>query len=470
MPYYEEYFSNDRVDTMSTASYRTDSGAFVSSSEFVLVNHDVTMKSFRTSPHRSAVYSEELLDSSIDPYAYFLTGISERKYRKLLSERGLEPKGDLDRGHSMELCRYTLKHPGLNYTNVYKSFGMPETSTNVRNAVIAPSLAGSGSGSPLKGTVPLRIQTNPASALSTFAQQAYASSAPTAVVFDAAQFLGELREGLPRLAIDTVKNGARFYRGIGSDYLNVEFGWKPFINDILNAAKALYGATSLLSSQNNRVHRSRSVPRQMTSDEFRTSTKPFNWVGMPGQRTKKYVGVADPIGNYGAPPGTSYFLRTTSRTQWFEGEFSSFYRLGFDPSSFMDRAEALINIRLTPSVLWELAPWSWLVDWFLRIGDSIKANELAGSDKLVMHYGYAMEHTVIRDLVSMDFASAPRSRPSGSTYSYYPDLPGSASYTSTTEYKRRIRANPYGFKTGGPNALTTGQWAILGALGLTRSK
>jgi hypothetical protein len=257
---------------------------------------------------------------------------------------------------------------------------------------------------------------------------------------------------------------------VGSDYLNIEFGWKPFINDIVNAAKALIGATAMLSTQGNRVHRSRGVPRQLSSYEYR-SPSTSNWVGMNGQRTAKYVGAVGSLGNAVAPPGDTYFLRSIDRTQWFEGEFTSFYRLGFDPKSFMDRADALINLKLTPQVLWELAPWSWLVDWFLRIGDSIKANELAGSDKLVMHYGYAMEHTIIRDLVSVDFASAPRQKPANATsYRYWPGLPQSASYVATSEFKRRIRANPYGFKTGGPASLTQGQWAILGALGLTRLK
>lgn len=144
--------------------------------------------------------------------------------------------------------------------------------------------------------------------------------------------------------------------------------------------------------------------------------------------------------------------------------------LGFDPSDYLSRLNQLVNIKLTPEVLWELAPWSWLIDWNLRIGDTIAANELAANDLLVMHYGYAMEKTTMRDLLVLDTSANPSSLPPGTYGSAWQNLPKSYSYVATTEYKRRLRANPFGFRTGGTSALSVGQLSILGALGLTRLK
>jgi hypothetical protein len=125
----------------------------------------------------------------------------------------------------------------------------------------------------------------------------------------------------------------------------------------------------------------------------------------------------------------------------------------------------LLNPKITPSTLWELAPWSWLVDWNLRIGDTIRANELNANDLLIMHYGYAMEHTVYTTNMSWRATG-----PLTGTNPSFSGVPTRGGYFATTEYKRRIRANPYGFRTGGTGNLTGGQTAILGALGLTKLK
>jgi len=265
------------------------------------------------------------------------------------------------------------------------------------------------------------------------------------------------------------------FRGLGSDYLNVQFGWKPFLNDLINAAKALSGATSVLAGVGQRVHRRYGIPTTYTAQEKQFSNKSLTtWLGFTGYRSL-YAGndlPLSPIGNAVAPdPASGYWLRTSETTRWFEGEFTNFMPLGFDPSDYFQRLKVLANFEITPAVLWELAPWSWLVDWFLRIQDSITANLNAANDLLVMHYGYAMEHQIFRDLISLDLSAVPRSKANGATsYAYWLNLPATASWVATSEFKTRLRANPYGFRTGGTASLNGGQLAILGALGLTKLK
>jgi hypothetical protein len=419
------------------------------------------MTGFRARPHKDAYYSAIVEDRDVDPYAYFLDQEAKVRYAARLAERGLEPQGDPDRGHAWELSKYSLS--GSWFTTTYAS---NSGGTRLENPVFGPYFD-----SHVGGIDVLRAAPAPVGDLGTFAQQAYSRVAPTSVVFDAGQFLGELREGLPHLVPSVLKSGAKVYKGLGSDYLNIEFGWKPFLNDLIKMGQALSGATSLLSHMGKRVHRRYGTPPNLNSQEFRrANTSVIGKVGMPGLRgTGNYGLPALPIGAHIGPDGSWYFLRSTERTRWFEGEFTSFMRLGFDPSNYFDRLAALVKPGITPQTLWELAPWSWLVDWHLRIGDTIKANELAANDLLIMHYGYAMEKTIIRDLFSVDLTNNDRV-PGPYNSPHWIGLPMSASWVSETVTKRRLRANPYGFRVGGTEALNQGQLSILGALGLTRLK
>jgi hypothetical protein len=447
MPYYREQFLN-----------RSTPQAWTGKGPLTVVQDSTEMLSFRTRKHQDALTSIEVSDQSVDPYAYFLDETSRRKYQARLAERGLRSKGDPDRGHAFELKRHRLLGALHNTTNA-------SNGDQIEGALVYPVPSSSNSlDSVHNGTL-----TSPASytetGLDQFAQRAYNRVAPTSVVWDAAQFLGELREGLPNLAVDTIKHGARFYKGLGSDYLNLEFGWKPFISDLQNAAKALANATHQLANQGERVHRKYSVPAVSSSASASFNRTTAVTCGIPGLLSPAALAAAKipslSVGSFGANSDGNY-MKTKTVTRWFEGEFSSFYPLNFDPDSYLSRLSALVNLKLTPAVLWELSPWSWMVDWYLQIGDTIAANEKAANDLLVMHYGYAMERTVYTTELSW--------RRTGANTTTGVRIPSSGRYFAVTEYKRRIRANPYGFRLGGTSALSGSQLAILGALGLTKAR
>lgn len=98
----------------------------------------------------------------------------------------------------------------------------------------------------------------------------------------------------------------------------------------------------------------------------------------------------------------------------------------------------------------------------LKIGDALDAAEATANDRLIMHYGYAMEKSVYTTTSSW---SNLKSTGTGYTYS---GLPSSMTTWRTDVFKRRARANPFGFKAVAPNQLNAGQFAILGALGLSQ--
>ena len=459
MPYYRERFLNRQ----HPVSYTLNG---VQQHAGTIALDSAEMMGFRTRPHFKSLASQEVSDISADPYAYFLESTSREKYQARLKERGLQPQGSPDKGHPMELKRHTISGQLHSPTLTSKFF-----TTDIHH--FDGAMVGYVTDFPYAGRldevhegtilVPAPYKET---GLDVFAQQAYARTAPTSVVFDAANFLGELREGLPKLVPELLMGASKnaLKRG-GSDYLNVEFGLKPLINDLQNAGKALMGATELLTQQGQRVHRRYSLPPTSQS-----ATTTF-WGGVP-----VYVGSAGGFAQGVGYPGPSFSSGTTtgltaehvmqktrSSRRWFEGEFSSFYPVGFDPTSYLERLAVLVNPKITPAVLWELAPWSWLVDWNLRIGDTIRANEMNANDLLVMHYGYAMEETIYTTESSWTAVAEPTS-----PYDTWSNLPRKGRYFASTTYKRRLRANPYGFRVGGASSLTGGQTAILGALGLTK--
>jgi hypothetical protein len=419
------------------------------------------MTSHRGSPHRKALgLSTEVSNLSIDPYAGFLTQSSERKYQARLAERGLPAHGAPDRGHPFELQRHTIsgKLPTWQWNSSSGVRRYVNTLAYVTPSNNLTSVHNGGSYNP----IPYKE-----SALDAFAQQAYNRSAPSSVVFDAGQFLGELREGLPNMSFQAFKNSAEFFRSLGSGYLGVEFGWKPFINDLIKAAKALGGATELLSNQGERVHRKYSQPTFSDAGTQTTIGGLDHYYGHSGVLLPDHQRALTGAAWFSSGSGSSILAessmtKTRSVTRWFEGEFTSFYPLNFDPTNYFERLNQLVSVKLDPATLWELAPWSWMVDWFLRIGDSIEANQKASNDLLIMHYGYAMEHSVYTTQYSW--------KPAGEIPSVYSGHPTSGVLFVSTEYKRRLRANPYGFRVGTLGSLSGSQLAILGALGLTKIK
>jgi len=127
---------------------------------------------------------------------------------------------------------------------------------------------------------------------------------------------------------------------------------------------------------------------------------------------------------------------------------------------FEEKANHLLGLELTPSLLWQLAPWSWLIDWKSQIGNSIKNFTAFQKDSLVLRYGYLMvTQTIIHDVTIHNLYTG---------YTTQPIDPVSPSASYITVRKERFRATPYGFGVD-LNGLSARQWSILGSLGMTRS-
>ncbi len=274
-----------------------------------------------------------------------------------------------------------------------------------------------------------------------------ASSIPTNPVVDGSVGLAELfREGIPSMiGSSLLKSRVGFLRGLGSEYLNFEFGWKPLVSDIKGAAKAIVESETIL--------------RQLARDSGKNVRRRRHL--QPTIETEVLVNTA------GQPKGLSdarwygpSWSRTTDkyrRDTWFSGCYTWEYDPGHltEVSRIATQARLLYGLQLTPEVLWNLAPWSWLVDWFANVGPLLHNVSAFQNDQLVLRYGYVMDRHQ-RDISVVANVNPTRA-----------NIPDMFNERYRCDWKRREQATPYGFGVAS-SSFTIRQWAILAALGITR--
>lgn len=287
---------------------------------------------------------------------------------------------------------------------------------------------------------------------------AYGTSAisrclPTNSVADLAVFFGELRrEGIPKLiGSAALKRGNSGSRKAAEEYLNLEFGWKPIVRDVQKFARAVRDSEMILAQYEKKsgqpVRRRYEFPvivNTGTPTVEATSVYPY-----PGAASVLYTG-----------SGTRTKTVNFSQRIWFSGSFTYYLEplKGKRDKGFLQRANKLLGVRLTPETLWNLAPWSWAADWFSNAGDVYRNISAFANDGLTMPYAYIMAETTTTNLYTLSGVK-------------YKCAPGSHTFTQafTTVVKQRRRATPYGFGLNPSVDFTTRQWAIAGALGLTKS-
>jgi hypothetical protein len=288
---------------------------------------------------------------------------------------------------------------------------------------------------------------------------AVAQCKPTRASSNLLVALGEVyRDGLPALIGQrTWRDRTLAARNAGDEYLNKEFGWDPLISDITSFGDTVRNGHQLVSQyerdMGNLVRRRRNLPSESSTTTTIQGTN------------QAPVSMA-----FGSPPpgpgnagvlqtGTLFRIEKTLKERWFSGAFSYGIPLnstGLDGmAEHAGLADRLFGLSLTPDALWQLAPWSWAVDWFTNTGDVLSNISDAVTQGLVMHYGYMMEHTVHSYTYVLE----------GCTRDGQPFRPPPVELV--TETKRRRRANPFGFGVTW-DGLSPFQLAIAAALGITR--
>jgi len=300
----------------------------------------------------------------------------------------------------------------------------------------------------LAGGWPTNIASSKA-ALTALGATAVARAKPADPSSQTAVFLLELlKDGIPRHSLELLKKRTQRAKAAGSDYLNVEFGWQPLVNDIKSIAISLLEADGLIRQferdAGRVVRRTYRFPRKLETSYNRISWSRFPFIAN---------GMVD--SNYWSP--STFDLERTReivQNRWFSGAFT--YYLPTDYShdravaNLRDKAEQLLGLEITPETLWELAPWSWAVDWFSNVGD-VMSNISSFVNGMVMRYGYMMESTIVKDTYNSVDSKKLQTSP----------------ISLVLETKQRVKANPFGFGVSW-DGLSPFQYSIAGALGLSR--
>jgi len=292
---------------------------------------------------------------------------------------------------------------------------------------------------------------------------AVSQCAPTNPASNLGTTLAEsFREGVPTLpGIQSWRARTEVLKGLGSEYLNYQFGWEPLRKEVNSVVDTAMHHKKIMSDfhhgEGRNTHRRFDFPSSKTISS-----------GASGFEYPTFVGPFSAEWFTGIVP--SYQIsRVVETKRWFEGCFT--YALPTSTYSwsrgigFGENAEQLYGLELTPSVLWELTPWSWVVDWFSNAGDVINNVTNFGTAGLVMRYGYIMEETI--DVVSKTLDSCRfQSNEFGSKVKGTV-LSSPCSRGRKTITKRRVAANPFGFGIGW-EGLSPTQLAITAALGITK--
>ncbi len=291
---------------------------------------------------------------------------------------------------------------------------------------------------------------------------AISATAPTSPEAGLAQILGELREKLPQAVGFAHTKGASVPKKGSEEYLNFQFGLQPTANDLAEMAYAVtqFHKTVKQFRKSSDLPVRRSLKFATRTGSTDTVVTPSNGGILQMPRSTTYTNFKNSVGS----ASTSDVTKSTSYSidSWFSGAFS--YHLA-EANDFLGKLESyeqlanhLLGTRITPELVWELTPWSWLIDWVSDAGVFFKNISLLTNDSLVLRYGYLMSHSKSHAMIraKMNY----RTGISG-------NFPTHLHYTSTVEKKTRIRSTPYGFGLD-TSGFSAGKWAILGALGLTK--
>lgn len=191
--------------------------------------------------------------------------------------------------------------------------------------------------------------------------------------FQGAVFLGELRESIQMLKhpakafrngidkyfrtidkrVRTVHNVPQLRKVVADTYLEASFGWSPFLSDIADISKEI----KRLGENDQRQRLSSTVEQE-----------------------DKYFDIQDQIQSFGTdhPCRMDRVVKTNVSCRFIIGKRVRVQALGVPK---LLTQFGLIQSQIVPA-LWELTPWSFLLDYFTNIGDLVDATSTSTEDVL----------------------------------------------------------------------------------------
>jgi hypothetical protein len=310
-----------------------------------------------------------------------------------------------------------------------------------------------------------------------YGTKAIAATRPTKSAANVSQLLLETLRDLPRLPGMSFANG-RLGSGsrngstlnqsglgaLGSEYLNLVFGWQPTVNDVLKICRAIVYQDDIIkqyirdSGRNVRRRFEFDVKRESRVIAVDSSNVPAGMEVLLDERPwnnirHRFFPTSDDA------RGIASLTEDRTEKYWFSGAYTYYLQDVLASNTGMGAAaqiaRKLLGIDgLTVDLMWELAPWTWLIDYFANVGDILSNATAFNRDSLVLRYGYLCRETRVTRTYTH----------SGVRFLSGPTGP----FTNTERFvqKSRVKATPYGFGLA-PSGFSPTQWAILVALGMS---
>lgn len=246
------------------------------------------------------------------------------------------------------------------------------------------------------------------------------------------------------------------------DYLNLQFGWAPMVQDlafIIDYQELLRKKLRELARNNGRPVRRKCELDASHFSEFigvfsnRPSTlSPYIFTGAYADSSFPFV---IPV------------TREVKTRIWYSAKYRFWIpeiaKTYLKASNFLKRK--LSGLDLNPDVLYQAIPWTWLLDWFSSVGAVIKNLYNMARFGVIAEYAYVMgsEDYTYNAPAECDVWTG--------TYNYGTGLwPGKlklrGSSQTVYEFRKREAANPFGFGITF-SSLSNFQWSILLSLGIT---
>lgn len=297
-----------------------------------------------------------------------------------------------------------------------------------------------------------------------YGAQAFKRFRPVQPRANVGQFLGELRD-FPSM----FKLGIQKFKDLGGQYLNYQFGWRPFLKDIMDFISVQHKIENHIRFVRNNNGKWMKRSGKLRSDSQVEMSNPASCI-------RPLL----PSAFYGSPghlnvPGTKLVLTTDSI--WFSA-MMKYYIQGLEVDSCRDVYSSkllrkLYGFEINPYLAWQLIPFTWLQDWVANVGDVISNFSNSLYDNLVAKYAFVMRHRMTRAVISESQVYAVKPPFCDQRLHVVnvglatpgPDI--NARAVITAECKERANATQWGFGNEG-SSLSPRQAAILIALGISR--
>lgn len=244
-------------------------------------------------------------------------------------------------------------------------------------------------------------------------------------------------------------------KSIGEMNLAYQFGWKPLWKDtqaFLIAQKGNEKRVEQLIRDNGRP-----VRRRGTLFDKNITTEP-NFIARGAPSSAPTL-----VSQCYANEGWSYTWKRVQDRAWYSGRFRYFLPDGpRNTPKYKKRLRRALysDFSITPSLAYNLIPWSWLVDYFTDLGVFFDAVSQGLEERLIADYFYVMRDTKVADERE-------------SWFDVYINPKGTATTRVRTRalfgnhQKSRAHASPFGFGLS-ESDLSPTQLGILASLGLSK--